>query len=98
MRKRIRLFTVRAAGQRTSLELRLELRHGELYIPNLVGQLQVPALVLHDRDDIDVPMRYGKAIAEAWPGAEFVRTEGLGHHLIMRDPAVMDRVAGFVGG
>jgi pimeloyl-ACP methyl ester carboxylesterase len=83
---------------RTNLERRLKLRHGELYIPSLVGPLQVPALVIHDRDDTDVPMRYGKAIAEAWPGAAFVRTEGLGHHLIMRDPAVMDRVTRFVAG
>ncbi|MBL8977716.1 MAG: alpha/beta fold hydrolase [Gemmatimonadetes bacterium] len=83
---------------RTNLERRLKLRHGELYIPSLVGPLQVPALVIHDRDDTDVPMRYGKAIAEAWPGAAFVRTEGLGHQRIMRDPAAMDRVAGFVAG
>ncbi len=81
---------------RTNLERRLKLRYGELYVPHLVRELTTPALVIHDRDDADVPMRYGKAIAEAWPGAEFVRTEGLGHHAIMRDTGVMDRVTAFI--
>lgn len=83
---------------RTNLERRLKLKYGDLYVPRLVRELTTPALIIHDRDDSDVPMHYGKAIAEAWPGALFVRTEGLGHHAIMRDNGVMDRVAAFVGG
>ncbi|MBK6780774.1 MAG: alpha/beta fold hydrolase [Gemmatimonadetes bacterium] len=81
---------------RTNLERRYKLKYGDLYVPHLVREFTVPALVIHDRDDLDIPLRDGKAVAEAWPGATFVRTEGLGHHAIMRDAGVMDRVTGFI--
>jgi hypothetical protein len=38
----------------------------------------------------------GAAIAAAWPGAELVTTEGLGHRRILRDPAVVARVTDFL--
>ncbi len=81
---------------RTNLERRYKLKYGDLYVPHLAREFTIPALVVHDRDDADIPLRYGKAIAEAWPGATFVRTEGLGHHAIMRDAGVMDQVAAFI--
>lgn len=57
-----------------------------------------PTLVVHDRDDKEVPYAEGEELAEAWPGADFVATEELGHQRILRDPKVVDRVAAFVSG
>ena len=58
--------------------------------------MTIPLLVVHDRLDAEVPWEQGEAIALAWPGAEMVSTEGLGHGRILRDPAVVARVSGFV--
>ncbi len=56
----------------------------------------LPALVIHDRDDRDIPWREGEAVARAWPHARFLRTEGLGHRRILRDPEVIGRVVDFL--
>jgi len=62
----------------------------------LARQLDVPGLVIHDQDDRDVPIEEGIAVAQAWPGAQFVRTTGLGHRRILRDPEVIARVSAFI--
>ena len=62
----------------------------------MARQLDVPGLVIHDQDDRDVPIEEGIAVAQAWPGAQFVRTTGLGHRRILRDPEVIARVAAFI--
>jgi len=54
------------------------------------------ALVVHDQGDREVPFADGEAIADAWPGATFVPTQGLGHQRILRDPDVVARVASFL--
>ena len=59
--------------------------------------MALPALVIHDRDDLDVPWTEGEAVANAWPGARFIRTEGLGHRRLLRHPAVIARVVEFIG-
>ncbi len=56
----------------------------------------VPTLILHDRDDTRVPIADGRALAAAWPGARFVETRGLGHHRILRSPAVLRRASRFL--
>jgi pimeloyl-ACP methyl ester carboxylesterase len=60
-------------------------------------RLDVPALVVHDKQDSSVPWQQGRQIADAWQGAQFMLTQGLGHNRILRDPAVVDRVVAFLG-
>ncbi len=62
----------------------------------LARQLDVPGLVIHDQNDRDVPIQEGIAVAQAWPGAQFTRTTGLGHRRILRDPDVIARVSTFI--
>lgn len=64
----------------------------------LARRLDVPGLVIHDQDDRDAPVEGGAAVARAWPGAQFVRTTGLGHRRILRDPDVITRVTAFIAG
>ncbi|HSB54866.1 MAG TPA: alpha/beta hydrolase, partial [Gemmatimonadales bacterium] len=80
-----------------NIESRFQMRFQDLYIPSLVSKLTVPALIIHDREDLDIPFSEGEAIAKAWPGAEMVEAEGVGHHGIMRDEEVAARVARFLG-
>jgi pimeloyl-ACP methyl ester carboxylesterase len=54
-----------------------------------------PALVVHDRDDREVPFASAERIVRVWPGATLVTTKGLGHRRVLRDHAVIDRVVAF---
>jgi len=60
--------------------------------------LNVPGLVIHDRQDRDVPVEHGMAIARAWPGARLITTDGLGHRKILNDPQVIEEALGFIKG
>ena len=57
----------------------------------------VPTLVVADRDDRQAPYADVVDFAETI-GAPLVTTQGLGHRKILRDPAVVERVVGFVAG
>ena len=56
----------------------------------------VPTLIIHDRGDFRIPISDGRALARSWPDTELVETRGLGHHRILRDPAVLRRAARFL--
>ena len=55
-------------------------------------------LVFRDLDETQLPALYDRlaAIGMAQPGAELVRTRGLGHVRLLRDAAVIARVVDFV--
>jgi pimeloyl-ACP methyl ester carboxylesterase len=79
-------------------EARAGFRWSDLSVPAVAPHLDTPLLVVHDRDDREVPWAEGAAIAAAWPGATLVTTEGLGHRRLLRDPEVIGRAVGFLGG
>lgn len=85
----------RLAMQR-NLEDRFGQRWSDLNVTRLAAHLRVPALVIHDAADADVPVVDGKAIALAWPGAELVTTTGLGHRGVLWDEAVVRKVVAFL--
>ena len=58
--------------------------------------LAARTLIVHDREDKEVPYADGALLAQAWPSAEFVTTTGLGHQRILQDRAVVDQVCRFV--
>ncbi|MDF1503966.1 alpha/beta fold hydrolase [Roseisolibacter sp. H3M3-2] len=60
--------------------------------------LALPALVLHDPHDDDVPWSHGAALAESWPGARLVPTPGEGHYDILGADVTLERVTEFVRG
>ena len=84
---------------RNRLERRLEARVGatpEVFdLTRFAQDLPLAALVVHDRDDAEIPWADGAAVAAAWPGAELVTTHRLGHRRILRDQAVVERVRDF---
>lgn len=54
-----------------------------------------PTLLVHDRDDAEVPFEHGAALARAMGGAQFLATCGLGHQRVLRNPGVIRRVVAF---
>jgi pimeloyl-ACP methyl ester carboxylesterase len=62
----------------------------------LAARFRIPALVMHDPDDREVPIAHGRGIAAIWPGAEFIALQGLGHRRLLKDPAVVQRTIEFI--
>lgn len=69
----------------------------ELDALRLAPAISVPLLVVHDREDPEIPIAGARALVIAWPGAELVVTDGLGHRRILRDGAVGSTAADFIG-
>lgn len=61
-----------------------------------VRNLSIPALIVHDIRDRDVPLQQGERIAKAWPRAQFMQTRGLGHGRILKDAGVIDAAVSFI--
>lgn len=59
-------------------------------------RLTLPALVVHDRRDREVPWEDGRAIVAAWKGARLLTTEGLGHRRILSDGGVLETILDFI--
>jgi len=62
----------------------------------LATSMQVPLLVVHDRNDKEVPVDSGQRIADSWPSAELILTEGLGHQRILRAEPVTNVAVSFI--
>jgi pimeloyl-ACP methyl ester carboxylesterase len=80
-----------------TIERRLGATMAELRGGLIATKMKAPLLIVHDEDDVDVPLQDGKTYESAWPGARLVTTRGLGHRRILRDPAVLEAAAGFFG-
>jgi pimeloyl-ACP methyl ester carboxylesterase len=78
------------------LEERLGRRWQEFELPGSVANVAGEALVIHDEQDHDVPLSSGLALARAWRGARMVRTRGLGHRALLRDPGVVQDTLDFI--
>ncbi|HEX6275212.1 MAG TPA: alpha/beta fold hydrolase [Polyangiaceae bacterium] len=82
------------------LEARLGRRFGvdlaEVHASRVGPGMKAPLLVIHDQDDREVPIQAGELVAGSWPAAELVRTQGLGHRRILREPAVVARAVEFL--
>lgn len=55
-----------------------------------------PTMIIHDRGDRDTSYAEGERLARKWPATELIGTEGLGHHRILRDPAVVAAATDFL--
>jgi pimeloyl-ACP methyl ester carboxylesterase len=86
---------VRARVKRR-VEHRLGIRIDDLRANVLAPSMKIPLLVIHDRDDKEVPVRSGQSIARAWPDAELIITDGLGHQRILRAEHVTNVAVSFI--
>lgn len=85
---------------RARVKQRIERRLGvpleDMLAHAIAPTMEIPLLVIHDRDDKEVPVGVGRGIAQHWPGAQLIITEGLGHQRILRDPSVRDAAVSFI--
>jgi pimeloyl-ACP methyl ester carboxylesterase len=84
------------AAFRARLERRVGISMDALDVPRLAAAARAPLLVVHDRQDAEVPFADGAAVADGWPGARLLATDGLGHRRILRDAGVAGAIVRFV--
>lgn len=88
------------ARARSRFLKRVELGTGvpsaELDIVRLSPKLKIPALIVHDLEDLEVPYAASQELAQAWPQAQLFTTQGQGHVRVLRHAAVIRRVTRFL--
>lgn len=85
-----------AAATLARIEERVRLPFARLNAAAIGPRVTLPTLVIHDRDDREVPWTDGAAVAVSAPHASIFLTSGLGHRRILMDAEVIARVVGFV--
>ena len=55
-----------------------------------------PALLIHDEDDPEIPFAHSVALLHGAPNAALHATRGLGHHRLLADRSVIDRIVEFL--
>lgn len=82
-------------GLQRRIEERFLRRWPAYSVAEAAPQMNVPLLVVHDRDDEETRWDGAVRLTELWPDARLLTTEGLGHRRILRDPDVVREVTGF---
>lgn len=80
------------------LENRFRAKMASVEVEAIGPSLDVGALVIHDDGDAEVAPEDAARIARAMPRARLLRTQGLGHRRILRDPGVVSAAAEFLTG
>ncbi|GAB3002577.1 alpha/beta fold hydrolase [Cyclobacterium sediminis] len=63
-------------------------------LPNLVKNLTIPGLIIHDQKDGLTDFSNARLLHQHWPQSELITTTGLGHRL--RSPEVIHAVVDFI--
>jgi pimeloyl-ACP methyl ester carboxylesterase len=87
---------------REAMRRKLERRYGvpfaEIDRIDDLQRLSTSALFVHDAGDKEIPFEHTLRLSRRMPGARLIRTYGLGHFRILRDPEVVDAAIDFIGG
>ena len=68
----------------------------DLDAAELLQSCDIPALIIHDESDIEVPVSESKRLAPLFNDAELFVTQGLGHRKILQSEAVKTKISSFV--
>ena len=87
--------TVAKARARMDANYAQPLGWDTLSIPDMLAHVKIPMLLVHDRDDLEIPFEHALKIQQTLRNAELIATSGLGHRRILKDPAVIDQISRF---
>jgi pimeloyl-ACP methyl ester carboxylesterase len=90
LRKKARVAFQRSVEKEVGISVD-DLEHS-LRSPNSISKL----LVVHDREDKEVPFESALEIQQNWPGSELLETTGSGHRQILKSPLVIGQVTRFL--
>jgi pimeloyl-ACP methyl ester carboxylesterase len=86
------LIGLRGAGMRAfrdAIERQTGVKLADVEIFERVARLEIPALIVHARDDREVPFQDAERLAARWPNATLHAIDGVGHRRILKDEAVI---------
>lgn len=58
--------------------------------------ITIPVLVIHDKNDPEVPVTAGINFYKHLKNEELLRTQGLGHRKILGNHSVIEKIVGFI--
>ncbi len=90
------LSAAAANAFRAATERQTRVKLADVEIFERVAGLNVPALIVHDRGDREVPFHDAERLAARWPNATLMATEHLGHRRILKDDEVIRRTVSFI--
>lgn len=67
----------------------------EIDVRAVAGEVDIPALVLHRRGDLAVPVKYGKEVAAELPNSKLVLLDGNNHWFVTEDASI-DYIIGLI--
>jgi pimeloyl-ACP methyl ester carboxylesterase len=85
-------------AMRRRLERRYGVRFAEIDRIEELERLRLPALFVHDSGDAEVPFEHALRLCARVPGARLIKTYGLGHYRLLREPSVVGAVVDFITG
>jgi pimeloyl-ACP methyl ester carboxylesterase len=77
-------------------------RHGgrftwnQLSVVEMLRRTKQPTLLVHDQDDGEIPFQHSVVLHRVMPQSELHATSGLGHHRLLGNASVINRVVEFV--
>lgn len=71
-------------------------RPEEIELLPKIAKLDIPALIVHSKDDAMVRYVTGETWASSWPGAQMLTLEKLGHRRLLFDPSTAAKIADFL--
>lgn len=84
----------------TDLRLHFEKKYGEKMNDysayKAAKEITIPVLVIHDKDDPEVPVKAGQHIYDHLKNGKLLLTEGLGHRKILGDAEVIQKTVQFM--
>lgn len=92
----IGLTPARAAGMMRHIARTVGREPVTLDARRAAAALRVPALIVHDPEDREVPWAHGAEIANAWLGSRLLQADGLGHNRLLRDPEILATTTDFI--
>ena len=86
------------AGQMMVKRYQGRLNWDHMSVVDMLRCTREPTLIIHDSDDEEIPFQHSIDLFRAAPHAEFHATSGLGHHKLLGNGDVIERVVKFAAG
>ena len=78
------------------IEERLNVKRETWNMITAAQKVDCPTLIIHDADDKIIPIDHGYTLVKQFPQGRLVRTHGLGHKRILKDPDVVGQIVEFL--
>lgn len=83
-------------GINAHIELMFSIKTDEISNDYLARKFKPKGMVIHDKEDVDVPIRHAHSLHSAWPESEIIISKGNGHRRILNDKAIIEKIMAFI--